>query len=138
MAALNLIFYQIESFHTRETPQKHLRLARIRAQGRDFSMSMCDKSSLALIKMMKEFFTAKRSGINLFTINHHLMSNYFPVSVPLTSHSLIFASIRNHHHKQQQPIDSCWSSSQTLKITAKSCPCNQINCNAPANDAKRR
>lgn len=35
-----------------------------------------------------------------------------------------------------QNVDSCWASSQTIKITAK-CPCNQINCNAPA-EARRR
>lgn len=33
---------------------------------------------------------------------------------------------------------SCWASSQAIKITAKSCPCSQINCNAPVNEIKRR
>ncbi|XP_070494388.1 serine protease 46-like [Chironomus tepperi] len=33
---------------------------------------------------------------------------------------------------------SCWATSQAIKITAKSCPCKDINCNLPINEIKRR
>ncbi|KAG5678632.1 hypothetical protein PVAND_008288 [Polypedilum vanderplanki] len=39
---------------------------------------------------------------------------------------------QNEIPQSSSSLDSCWSTSQAIKITAKSCPCNQINCNAPA------
>lgn len=43
----------------------------------------------------------------------------------------------NVRFQPEQKIDSCWATSQTIKINAK-CFCNQINCNAPMTEMKRR
>lgn len=91
-------------------------------------LSACDKSKFN----WDFFFMAKRGW--MFMINHHLITIFFSLNIFLCS---LHRAITSLDIVQQQPIDSCWSSSQTIKITAKSCPCNQINCNAPV-DAKRR
>lgn len=79
------------------------------------------------------FYEQSRSSLSFFfsTFKTERRINFVVVTSFLCSWSW-------SSYIQQQPIDSCWSSSQAIKITAKSCPCNQINCSAPSTDAKRR
>ncbi|CRK96248.1 CLUMA_CG009675, isoform A [Clunio marinus] len=93
---------------------------------------------LLIINLIHSIYCVNLDFTSKFNGNAKRNADKFPSTSNKISKLRLILLSDLKQNEIQQPIDSCWSSSQTLKITAKSCPCNQINCNAPTNDAKRR